>query len=292
MSRWRTKPGWACSKGHILGSTRKRKKTINTTAMLEHMKDSRWKALYRPAAESNYHSFENLSCIFLARVGIDLLSQEEAVFQPASKLIGRERGWWEINESQREEYRELQERILHDPTRILDIFQELLFNAESVSELCLVCYNLHIHVFTSELKSLMLFATWATIRWTQVISNQWIWERGTYRVAREEGQNLTINVNGHPFKLQPAPLANELKDSSGDIHRLHFLHCNFTNDTVGMLAFSPRMGNRFPCLHQGGHFRAAVSLTKEGLCVMETASIESVGQDFDDMENQLRRYLI
>ena len=123
------------------------------------MNDSRWKALYRPAAESNYHSFENLSCIFLARVGIDLLSQEEAVFQPASKLIGRERGWWEINESQREEYRELQERILHDPTRILDIFQELLFNAESVSELCLVCYNLHIHVFTSELKSLMLFAT-------------------------------------------------------------------------------------------------------------------------------------
>ena len=123
------------------------------------MNDSRWKALYRPAAERNYHSFENLSCIFLARVGIDLLSQEEAVFQPASKLIGRERGWWEINESQREEYRELQERILHDPTRILDIFQELLFNAESVSELCLVCYNLHIHVFTSELKSLMLFAT-------------------------------------------------------------------------------------------------------------------------------------
>ena len=127
--------------------------------MLEHMNDSRWKGLYRPAAESNYHSFENLSCIFLARVGIDLLSQEEAVFQPASKLIGRERGWWEINESQREEYRELQERILHDPTRILDIFQELLCNAESVAELCLVCYNLHIHVFTSELKSLMLFAT-------------------------------------------------------------------------------------------------------------------------------------
>ena len=113
-----------------------------------------------------------------------------------------------------------------------------------MAELCLVAYNLHMHVVTSELKSLMLFATWATIRWTQVISNQWIWERGTYRVAREEGQNLTINVNGHPFKLQPAPLANDLKDSSGDIHRLHFLHCNFTNDTVGMLAFSPRMGNR------------------------------------------------
>ena len=146
------------------------------------------------------------------------------------------------------------------------------------------------HVVTSELKSLMLFATWATIRWTQVISNQWIWERGTYRVAREEGQNLTINVNGHPFKLQPAPLANELKDSSGDIHRLHFLHCNFTNDTVGMLAFSPRMGNRFPYLHQGVHFRAAVSLTKETLCVMKTSSIESVGQDFGDMENQLRRH--
>ena len=149
--------------------------------MLEHMNDSRWKALYRPAAESNYHSFENLSCIFLARVGIDLLSQEEAVFQPASKLIGRERGWWEITgfffdpESQREEYRELQEKNLHYPgfsTRILDIFQELLCNAESVAELCLVAYNLHMHVVTSELKSLMLFATWAAICWTQVISNQ------------------------------------------------------------------------------------------------------------------------
>ena len=71
-------------------------------------------------------------------------------------------------------HRELQEKILHDPTRILDIFQELLCNAESVAELCLVCYNLHMHVVTSELKSLMLFATWATIRWTQVKSNQWI----------------------------------------------------------------------------------------------------------------------
>ena len=30
-----------------------KKKTINTAAMLEHMNDSRWKALYRPAAESN-----------------------------------------------------------------------------------------------------------------------------------------------------------------------------------------------------------------------------------------------
>ena len=142
-----------------------KKRTINTTAMLEHMNDSRWKALYRPAAESNYHSFENLSCIILARVGIDLLSQEEAVFQPASKLIGRERGWSEITgiffdpESQREEYRELQEKILNDPTRLLDIVQELLCNAESVAKLCLVCHNLHMHVVTSELKSLMLFAT-------------------------------------------------------------------------------------------------------------------------------------
>ena len=33
---------------------------------------------------------------FLSRVGIDLLSQEEVVFQPAGKLIGREPGWSEI----------------------------------------------------------------------------------------------------------------------------------------------------------------------------------------------------
>jgi len=48
-------------------------------------------------------------------------------------------------------HRQLQEKILHDPTRILDIFQELLCNVESVAELCLVCYNLHMHVVTSEL---------------------------------------------------------------------------------------------------------------------------------------------
>ena len=260
------------------------------------MNDSRWKALYRPAAESNYHSFENLSCIFLGRVGMDLLSQEEPVFEPASKLIGVDKVWWEITgfffdpETQREEYRELQEKILHDPTQILDIFQELLCGAESVAELCLVMYNLHMHVANSELKSLMLFATWSTIRWTQAMANQWIWERGTYRVMREGGQNLTINVNGHPFQLQHVPLPNEFKDSSGDIFRMDFLHCNFTNDAVGMVSLSPRMGNRFPYLNQGGHFRAAVSLTKEGLCVMETSSIESVGQDFGDIENQLRRH--
>ena len=68
-------------------------------------------------------------------------------------------GFFFDEESQREEYRELQEKILNDPTRILDIVQELLCNAESVAELCLVCYNLHMHVVTSELKSLMLFAT-------------------------------------------------------------------------------------------------------------------------------------
>lgn len=64
--------------------TEQQKKTLNTTTMLEHMNEIRWKALYRPAAESNYHSFENLSCMFLGRVGIDLLSQNPFFNQQAN----------------------------------------------------------------------------------------------------------------------------------------------------------------------------------------------------------------
>ena len=45
--------------------TEQKKKMLNATTMLEHMNDTKWKALYRPAVESNYHSFENLSCMFL-----------------------------------------------------------------------------------------------------------------------------------------------------------------------------------------------------------------------------------
>ena len=198
-------PSWiSLQQGPYTWLSEEKKKTINATTMVEQTNDSRWKALYRPAAESNMHSFENLSCIFLARVGIDLLSQEEAVFQPASKLIGRERSWSEVigfffdPESQPEEFRELEEKMLHDPTQLLDIYQGMLCNAESVAELCLVCYNLHMHVVTSEIKRLMLFATWAAIRWTQVASNQWIWERGTFRVAREEEQSLIGFLYNHP----------------------------------------------------------------------------------------------
>ena len=67
----------------------------------------------QPAAQSNTHSYENLACIFLSRIGIDLLSQEETVFQPASRLFGRERKWSEVVEFffdpklQPEEYQEM-----------------------------------------------------------------------------------------------------------------------------------------------------------------------------------------
>ena len=96
----------------------------------------------------------------------------------------------------------MEEKIVHDPTQLINIFQGILCNAESIAELCMVCHNLHTHVVSSELKRLMLFATWATIRWTQVASNQWIWARGTFRIARDEGQSLVINVNADPFQLQ------------------------------------------------------------------------------------------
>lgn len=71
----------------------------------------------------------------------------------------------------------------------------------------------------------MLFATWATIRWTQVISNQWIWARGIFRVARDEGQSLIINING----LQKAPLANEMRAPATYID---YNFCNETSPTV------------------------------------------------------------
>ena len=70
-----------------------------------------------------------------------------------------------------------------------------------------------------------------------------------------------------------------------NFHRLQFLQCNFADNSVGMLAFTARMGNRFPYLHKGGHFRAAVTVTKEGMVVMQTGSVESVGHDFDDLEH-------
>ena len=137
--------------------------------MMEHTRDTRWKAICQPAAQSGTHSFENLATIFLTRVGIDLLSQEEAVFQPASRLIGKERKWSEIVDFfdpnlQPEEYQEMEEKILHDPTQLINIFQGMLCNAESIAELCVICYNLHMHVVSSELKRMMLFATWAAIR--------------------------------------------------------------------------------------------------------------------------------
>ena len=192
--------------------------------------------------------------------------------------------------SQPEEYQEMEEKILHDPTQLINIFQGMLCNAESIAELCMVCYNLHTHLVSSELKRLMLFATWPTLRWTQVASNQWVWARGTFRIARDEGQSLIINVNGYPFQLQKAQLANELQDSSGDIHGLQFLHCNFADNSVGKLAFAARQGNRFPYLHKEEHFRAAVTVSKEGMVVMKTGSVESVGYHFGDLEHHLRRY--
>ena len=99
-----------------------------------------------------------------------------------------------------------------------------------------------------------------------------------------------VNINGFPFQLQKAPLANELWDSSGDIHRLRFRQCNFADNSVGMLAFTGRHGNRFPYLHKEGHFRAAVTVSKERMVIMETGSVESVGHDFGDLLHHLRRY--
>ena len=39
-----------------------------------------------------------------------------------------------------------------------------------------------------------------------------------------------------------------------------------------------------------GHFRAAVTVSKEGMVIMETGSVESVSLDFGDLGHHLRRY--
>ena len=262
---------------------------------MDETRDIRWKACYQPAAASGINSFENLASIFLSRVGIDLLGCEMNVFEPASKLIGRDREWSEVIQfffdptQQPEEYRNVKRRITQDPTQLLNVFQCLLTNAESIAELSLICYNVLQNCVQSEIKSLMLFSIWSAIRWTQVMSNQIIWPLQTFQLAREEGPLKIVNVNGMPFTLHEKPLAKEMMDSSGDVFYMMWLECNFTSGGVGMLAFTSRMGNVFPYLFKGGKFRATVSLTKEGLVAFDTGSIQTVGADFGDLELQLRK---
>lgn len=76
-----------------------------------------------------------------------------------------------------------------------------------------------------------------------------------------------VSINDFPFQLQKMRIANEMRDSLGDVHRLQFLKCNFTESSVEILAFTDRQGNR------ERHFRAA-AVYKEGMVIMKTGSVE------------------
>ena len=142
-------------------------------------------------------------------------------------------------------------KILHDPTQLLNIFQSMLSHAESIAKLCLIFYNLLI----------------------QVTSIQWVWTRGIFQIVRDVRQCLVVNINGFPFQLQKMPLANEMRDSSGNINRLQFLQCYFTDRTVEIFVFTGRQ-ERFPYLHKETHFRAAVTVFKEDMVIMEIGSVK------------------
>ena len=90
----------------------------------------------------------------------------------------------------------------------------------------------------------------------------------TTKNDKARGQCLVVSINGFPFQLQKMRIANEMRDSLGDVHRLQFLKCNFTESSVEILAFTDRQENR------ERHFRTAVTVYKEGMVIMKTGSVE------------------
>ena len=102
--------------------------------------------------------------------------------------------------------------------------------------------------------------------------------------AVEGGIGVTVSYDHDGMERYPGELGN-----SGDIHRLQFLQSNFTDSFVGIVTFRSRQGNKFPYLHKEGHFCAMVTVSKEGMVIMEIDIVESVGHDFGGLEQHLRR---